>query len=105
MIASACRQWSRASANSPAAHRRFDVGPVTPAAGRATVFTIAFDTHDWDRSTVTSAPGQSESPDSAHYADLARVWASGATIPLPFTDRAVEANAESTLIMQPRYRR
>jgi len=89
----------------PAAHRRFDVGPVTPAAGRATVFTIAFDTHDWDRSTVTSAPGQSESPDSAHYADLARVWASGATIPLPFTDRAVEANAESTLIMQPRYRR
>ncbi|HMF97944.1 MAG TPA: penicillin acylase family protein [Vicinamibacterales bacterium] len=85
----------------PAARHRFDVGPLTPVPGRTPPFTIAFDTADWDRSTVMNAPGQSEHPDSAHYADLARLWSTGESILLPFTDRAVEANAESTLILQP----
>ena len=84
----------------PAARHRFDVGPLT-VIGRTSPLTIAFDTADWDRSTAMNAPGQSESPDSAHYADLARQWSTGGSIPLPFTDRAVEANAESTLILQP----
>jgi penicillin amidase len=90
----------------PAARRRFDIGPLTPAVGRASPFAIAFDSRDWDRSTAINAPGQSESPDSAHYADLARLWSTGGTIALPFTERAVQANAESTLILQPpRYSR
>jgi hypothetical protein len=29
------------------------------------------------------------------------VWAAGGAIALPFTEAAVEANAESTLIMRP----
>src|SRR5262249_17275717 len=85
----------------PAARRRFDIGPLTPAGAPTSPFTIAFDTADWDRSTAMNAPGQSESPDSEHYGDLARRWSMGGSMPLPFTDRAVAASAESTLILQP----
>ena len=84
-----------------AARRRFDIGPLTPSSPRAAAFAIAFDPSDWDRSTAIAAPGQSESPDSAHYADLARLWASGGSIPLPFTDAAVQRAAESTLVLVP----
>jgi len=90
----------------PEARQRFDIGPVTSAAGALTTpFAIVMEPRDWDRSTAINAPGQSESPDSAHYADLARAWSAGASIALPFSDRAVEANAETTLILQPRYGR
>ena len=54
---------------------------------------------DWDRSIATNAPGQSESPDSAHFADLARLWAAGEYFPLAFTEAAVNANAKSTLTL------
>ena len=56
---------------------------------------------DWDRSIATNAPGQSESPDSAHFADLARLWAAGEYFPLAFTEAAVTANAKSTLTLVP----
>jgi penicillin G amidase len=85
----------------PAARRRFDIGPLPPAAGRSAPFAIAFEPRDWDRSTAVNAPGQSESPESGHYADLARIWAAGQSIALPFTDRAVEASAETTLTLSP----
>ena len=52
---------------------------------------------DWDRSLVTNAPGQSGSPASAHFSDLAKPWAAGDYFPLVFSDRAIQANAESTL--------
>src|SRR5205814_8644856 len=85
----------------PAARRRFNVGPLTPPRDRGSPVALTFDASDWDRSTAMNAPGQSESPDSAHYADLARVWASGGSIPLPFTDAAVQRAAESTLVLVP----
>jgi len=85
----------------PAARRHFDIGPLTPAGARAEPFAIAFDPRDWDRSTAINAPGQSEWPDSPHYADQARAWAAGEWIALPFTDAAVQSNAETTLIMRP----
>jgi len=85
----------------PAARRHFDVGPLTPAGARAEPFAIAFDPRDWDRSTAINAPGQSEWPESPHYADQARAWAAGESIALPFTDAAVQANAEETLLMRP----
>ena len=85
----------------PPARRRFDIGPLTPVHADADPFAIAFDSRDWDRSTAISAPGQSESPESAHYADQARAWAAGESIALPFSDAAVQAAAESTLIMRP----
>jgi acyl-homoserine lactone acylase PvdQ len=85
----------------PAARRHFDVGPLIPAGARAEPFAIAFDPRDWDRSTAINAPGQSEWPESPHYADQARAWAAGESIALPFTDAAVQINAETTLIMRP----
>jgi len=85
-----------------AARRRFNVGPLRPSSPDARTFAIAFETADWDRSTAMNAPGQSASPDSAHFADIARVWASGGSIPLAFSDRAVQASAESTLTLVPR---
>jgi acyl-homoserine lactone acylase PvdQ len=83
------------------ARRRFNVGPLRPSSADARTFAIAFETSDWDRSAAMNAPGQSASPDNPHFADLARVWASGGSIPLAFSDRAVQASAESTLMLVP----
>ena len=63
---------------------------------------MTFDAHDWDRSTAINAPGQSGSPESPHFADLAALWSEGKTFPLAFTERAVQAHAEATLTLTPR---
>ena len=65
-------------------------------------FREVIDLADWDRSVATSAPGQSESPASPHFADLAKLWAAGDYFPLAFSDAAVGANAEATLTLTPR---
>ena len=64
-------------------------------------FSEIVDVSNWDRSVVTNAPGQSGSPRSAHFSDLAKPWAAGEYFPLVFSDAAVQANTESTLILQP----
>jgi acyl-homoserine lactone acylase PvdQ len=84
-----------------ASRRRFNIGPLTPRAPGASPFGAAFDPADWDRSHAVNPPGQSESPDSAHFADLAALWAAGESVPLAFTDAAVQANAETTLMLIP----
>ena len=84
-----------------AARRRFNIGPITPAPGAAGPFTMAFDAGDWDRSTASNAPGQSESPASGHFSDLAKKWAAAERAGLAFTDAAVQAAAESTLTLTP----
>jgi penicillin G amidase len=100
-----------------AARRRFDVGPFARGGYADTVmstggqmfdatsgasFSAIFDTGDWDASVAQNAPGQSERPDSPHFADLARGWAAGEYFPLVFSDAAVAASAESTLTLVPR---
>jgi penicillin G amidase len=99
-----------------AARRLFDVGPfdrggyaetVMSTYARSSVnisasFSEIIDVFDWDRSMVINAPGQSGSPRSPHFSDLAKRWAAGQYFPLPFTDAAVQASAESTLTLQPR---
>jgi acyl-homoserine lactone acylase PvdQ len=85
-----------------AARRRFNVIVASPAKAVVDAFAIACDPADWDRSTAIAAPGQSGSPDSAHYADLAKVWSEGAAIPLAFTESAVKAHAEATLLLTPK---
>jgi acyl-homoserine lactone acylase PvdQ len=85
----------------PAARDRFNVGPLQRPIDRSTVRAV-FDPRQWDRSHAVAAPGQSESPDGRHFRDLAEVWARGETIPLAFSDSAVQANTESTLTMIPR---
>ena len=87
---------------SPAARRRFNIGPLTPSRGAGPPFAIASNPADWDRTTAVNAPGQSGSPDNAHFADFATRWAAGEHTGLAFTDAAVQASAESTLTLTPR---
>jgi acyl-homoserine lactone acylase PvdQ len=85
------------------ARRRFNVGVPAPSPGAAAdPFSIAFDPADWDRSTAISAPGQSESPDSPNFADLAKLWSEGRSFQLAFTDGAVQAHAAATLTLTSR---
>jgi len=99
-----------------AARRRFNVGPFEQPGYSGTLlstfpaldvnggasFREIIDLADWDRSAATNAPGQSGTPGTSHFADLARPWAGGEYFPLTFTDEAVQANTESVLTLQPR---
>jgi penicillin amidase len=91
--------------------QRYNVGPfpvpgyqetvfaATPETGPATM--LVFDLANWDDGRAMNAPGQSESPASPHFSDLAKLWAAGDYIPLVFSDSAIRANAESTLTLVP----
>jgi len=83
------------------ARRRFDIGPLTRPAGDDAPVQAVLEPKAWDRSRVINAPGQSEWPDSPHFSDLAREWSRGAFVPLAFTEAAVRANAEATLMLVP----
>ena len=85
-----------------AARRRFNVLAQPPAGPAADLFAMTFDPADWDRSTAINAPGQSESPESEHFADLAKLWSDGKSFPLAFTETAVQAHASRTLLLTPR---
>jgi acyl-homoserine lactone acylase PvdQ len=102
---SSARGPSRALFASPlgitdAARRRFDVGPIARP-DRDQPFQAGFDPRAWDDSHVVNAPGQSETPDSAHFADLARLWSAGEMFPLAFSESAVQAAADTTLMLLP----
>src|SRR6202011_5423156 len=99
------------------ARKRFDVGPFARPGYADTVmstggtqleqsagasFGAIFDLADWDRSMAVNAPGQSGSPASPHFAALAKIWAAGQYFPLPFSEAAVRASAETTLTLVPR---
>ena len=64
-------------------------------------FREVMDVSDWDRSVATSAPGQSGQPGSPHFSDLAKLWGDEHYFPLPYSDSAVSANAEATLLLLP----
>jgi penicillin amidase len=83
-----------------AARARFDIGPL-PRPLRDQPLRAMFTPGAWDQSTVIAAPGQSESPDSSHFADMARRWSAGEMVPLPFSDAAVHASSESVLMLVP----
>jgi penicillin amidase len=55
------------------------------------------DPSDWDASVGSHTVGQSGHPASPHFADLLEFWSKGGHHPMPFSRRAVEAAAESTL--------
>jgi len=98
-----------------AARRLFDIGPFDRGGYAQTVmstytrssvnigasFGEIVDLSNWDLSVAINTPGQSGSPRSPHFSDLARLWAAGEYFPLAFSDAAVKANAESTLVLQP----
>jgi penicillin G amidase len=83
-----------------AARRRFNVGPL-PRARDDSAVQAAFSLRNWDQSRAIAPPGQSESPASPHFADLAALWSAGEMFWLVFTDAAVTANAEATLTLVP----
>ena len=85
-----------------AARSRFNIGPLDPPRAGTPPFALAFNPSRWDRTSAINAPGQSESPDSPHFADLAVMWSAGDSFALPFSERAVQAGAETTLTLTPR---
>jgi acyl-homoserine lactone acylase PvdQ len=83
------------------ARRRFNIGPIAPPAAAGPPFALLLDSSDWDRATAMNAPGQSGSPGSPYFANLAQRWAAGDRIPLAFSEAAVQASAEATLTLIP----
>ena len=98
-----------------AARRLYNVGPFAQGGYAGTVmssftrlnvdvgasFRQIADVGDWDRSVATNAPGQSEWPRSPHFSDLARLWAADTYFPLAYSDHAVQASTETTLVLIP----
>jgi penicillin amidase len=79
--------------------QRFNVGPLGRPGDVDSPVRALLDPSDWDRSRAMNAPGQSESPASPHFSDLATVWSSGELVPLLFSDAAVQANTASSLTL------
>lgn len=80
-----------------AGYRLTDFRVITGAS-----FRMVVDVGDWDNSRCINAPGQSGNPDSAHYADLAPLWANGEYVPMLFSAAAVDAAAEHVFRLRPR---
>jgi len=83
-----------------AARRRFNV--IARAPSGIERLSITFNPKDWDRSTAINVPGQSGSPDSRHFADLAKLWSDGQSFPLAFSEQAIASHAAATLTLMPR---
>ncbi len=74
-------------------------GVFTVTNGPSVRFVI--DMADLDGATMVITTGQSGNPFESHYGDLIDTWASGDTIPLPFTPAAIEASTVATLTLTP----
>jgi len=83
-----------------AARRRFNIIARAPAGGER--FALVLNPADWDQSTAMNAPGQSGSPDSPQFTDLAKLWSSGRSFPLAFSEQAITSHAAETLTLTPR---
>jgi penicillin amidase len=78
-------------------------------AGLDSVFTVSngpsyrltIDMSDLDAGRIIITTGNSGNPFDRHYGDLIDDWASGGTVPLPFSWEAIEASAASTLTLEP----
>ena len=75
-------------------------GGTTVAANGATYREI-IDVGDWDRSVVTSTPGQSGQPASPYYGNLLPFWANNQYFPLLYTPSAVSSNLVHRLVLKP----
>lgn len=64
-------------------------------------FRMVVDLADLDRSVTINAPGQSGDARSAHYADLAPLWAQGEYVPMLYTDAAIAAATHFTWSLVP----
>jgi penicillin amidase len=85
----------------PAAQRRYNVGPIDRPTADDSPVRLTIELHDWDASRAINAPGQSGSPSSPHVRDLAALWSHNESFPLLFRDASIAANASATLTLVP----
>ncbi|MEW5990531.1 MAG: penicillin acylase family protein [Chloroflexota bacterium] len=64
-------------------------------------YRLTIDMSTLDEARIVITTGQSGNPFDRHYGDLIDDWASGGTLPLPFSWGAIEASAASTLTLTP----
>jgi penicillin amidase len=64
-------------------------------------YRLTIDMSAIDDARIVVTTGQSGNPFDRHYGDLIDDWASGDTVPLPFSWDAIEASAASTLTLEP----
>jgi penicillin amidase len=80
-----------------ATYRRSDYRLISGAS-----FRMVLDVGNWDSSRAINTPGQSGDPFSAHYRDLAPLWAAGQYVPLLYSRTAVEAATAEAITLTPR---
>jgi penicillin G amidase len=64
-------------------------------------FRMVLDVGNWDQSVTINTPGQSGDPFSAHYRDLAPLWAAGDYVPLVYSRATVEQAARDVIKLVP----
>ena len=64
-------------------------------------YRLLVDMSDTDGARIVQTTGQSGNPFDSHYGDLIDEWASGVTVPLFFTEQAVEATVAKRLTLTP----
>ena len=64
-------------------------------------YRLAVDMSDLDAARIVITTGQSGNPLDRHYADLISKWASGVTVPLPFSRTAIDGSTVATLTLEP----
>ncbi|MGZ3541178.1 MAG: penicillin acylase family protein [Vulcanimicrobiaceae bacterium] len=69
--------------------------------GYSQSFRAVWDVGNWDGGGITIPSGESGEPGSRHYSDLSATWIAGRLVPLPFSTRAVEADARERLTLSP----
>ncbi len=75
-------------------------GPSWRTGGGASYLQV-IDVGDWDKSVMLNLPGQSNDPRSAHYRDLYEPWIKGDMLPMTFSRAAVDAAAETRMMLTP----
>jgi penicillin amidase len=86
------------SASTPKA-ATYRLGDFNTTAGASV--RMVMDVGAWDNSMIINTPGESADPESPHYGDLFPLWAAGRYVPMLFSRSAVEAAAETVLILTP----
>lgn len=101
----------------PALAARLDVGPAPRGGSNLTInnngwrakdfrvisgvsWRMVLDVGDWDRSFTINSPGQSGNPESPHYRDMFPLWARDESVPLLFSEAAVDAAAEVRIVLR-----
>jgi penicillin G amidase len=115
-------RWRWASANRllfrhPLGQEKYNRGPLPRAGdsytlnasggnglqyGEGASYRQVLDLADWDRSTMTNAPGEVGNPGSRHYDDLLPDWQAGRYHPMLYTRKAIEAATTERIMLEPR---